>query len=309
MLSRPALPCPHIKVPGSIANLGPGLDTLAVAVKLYLTVRIVSFRTNECGSLYFSFQSQPPPRENRIETAFRLLTGGNSDFPSVDLEVISDIPMGAGLGSSAAATIAGFRLYEAFWGTQSPDRLLAAAAMLEGHADNAAASLLGGLAICCQRDDYSVHAFSIPWPESLRFVVLTPAMSLPTDTSRKAIPDSVPLRDAVRNMQRVLLLLQSLQTGEDSQFQEALSDRLHQPAREALVPGLHDALQLSHPSLLGVFLSGSGPSIVALARRDWGQIETLLSNSYRPLRIPFHTAILDAHPPILSKEPAASSRG
>ena len=118
--------------------------------------------------------------------------------------------MGSGLGSSAAATIAGFRLYEAMYGKQSNERLLTAAAQLEGHGDNAAAALLGGLAVCCQRQDGSVSAFSLPWPESLRLVVLTPAVSLSTETSRRVLPESVTLKDAVSNMQRVLLLLHSL---------------------------------------------------------------------------------------------------
>jgi homoserine kinase len=247
--------------------------------------------------LHFQFGKLPLNGENRIETAFRKLAGDRHEFPSVHLEVESDIPMGSGLGSSAAATIAGFRLYELLYGEQSCERLLKAAAELEGHADNAAAALLGGLAVCCQKQDGSVYAFTNPWPASLGFVVLTPEVALSTERSRKALPRSVPLKDAVANMQRVLLLLQALQSGDDSLLQEALADRLHQPARESLVPGLHAALSLAHPELLGAFLSGSGPSIVALARARSGEIEEMLAQSYRPLGIPFRTSILRVHNP------------
>jgi len=282
-------------VPGSIANLGPGLDTLAVAVQLYLRVRIVSVHNSELGGLEFRFESQTPTGENRIETAFRKLVQNDSNFPSLEISVTSDIPMGAGLGSSAAATIAGFRLYEVLFGKQAEDRLLSTALELEGHADNAAAALLGGLAVCCQKQDGSVSAFSLPWPESLWLVVLTPAVRLATETSRQALPESVRLKDAVSNMQRVLLLLQSLQNGDDGVLAEALCDRLHQPARESLVPGLSAALKLLHPDLLGVFLGGSGPSIVALARRKCHAVADLLSESYRPLGIPFQTSTLRVH--------------
>ena len=287
----------EITVPGSIANLGPGLDTLAVAIQLYLRVRIRNVSSHQRGSLEFHFEPQFTPPQNRIEAAFRLLAGSNSDFPSLTLDVQSDIPMGSGLGSSAAATIAGFRLYELLFEKQSNERLLTAAMQLEGHADNAAASLLGGLAVCCEKQDGSVFGFSLPWPDGLALVVLTPEMSLSTDKSRCALPKSVVLKDAVLNMQRVLLLVESLQSGDDSLLIHALCDRLHQPAREALVPGLSKALKLTHPNLLGVFLGGSGPSIVALAREQCEQVEDLLADTYRPLGIPFRTSILRVYSP------------
>lgn len=285
----------EIMVPGSIANLGPGLDTLAVAVQLYLRVRITGVSNARRGELKFHFESQVPAGENRIESAFHKLAEKNGDFPSLEVNVCSDIPMGAGLGSSAAATIAGFRLYEVLFGKQSEERLLSAALELEGHADNAAAALLGGLSVCCQRQDGTVSAFSLPWPESLSLVVLTPEVRLPTQMSREALPQSVSLRDAVANMQRALLLLQSIQAGDDEVLAEALCDRLHQPARESLVPGLNAALNLSHPDLLGVFLGGSGPSIVALAREGCDSVAGLLAESYRPLGIAFHTSVLRVH--------------
>lgn len=128
---------------------------------------------------------------------------------------------------------------------------------------------------------------------------MTPEVALSTERSRKALPHSVPLKDAVANMQRVLLLLQALQGGDDSLLAEALTDRLHQPTREPLVPGLNAALRLSHPDLLGVFLGGSGPSIVALARERCSEIEEMLAQSYRPLGIPFRTSVLRVHNPSL----------
>ena len=284
----------QIKVPGSIANLGPGFDTLAVAVQLYLqlSVTLVPGR----NSLRFDFLNAELDGENYIERAFRFLAqqrGGS--FPSLLVQVESEIPAKAGLGSSAAATVAGLRLYEAIAGPQPPEGLLNAASALENHPDNVAAALLGGLAISCQLPDRSVFAVRLPWPEALAFIVLTPHLPLPTSASRKVLPKRVSRDDAVFNLQRVALLLQAVHSGDFSLLREALRDRLHQPFRQRLVPALERSLSLEHPDLLGVCLSGAGPSIVALAQRSFPAIEALLEQAFRPAGLPCTIRRLRAH--------------
>lgn len=284
----------EFKVPGSIANIGPGFDTLAVAVQLYLRL-FVTMRPGK-DRLAFEFSSGKLDGENYIERAFRFLAqqrGGS--FPSLAVRVESDIPTKAGLGSSAAATVAGLRLYEAIAGPQPEQGLLNAASALENHPDNVAAALLGGLAISCQLPDRSVFAVRLDWPESLRLIVLTPDLPLPTLESRRALPRLVSREDAVFNLQRVALLLHAVHRGEFSLLREALRDRLHQPFRHQLVPGLERALQLEHPDLLGVCLSGAGPSIVALAQRNLAAIEALLEDAFRPAGLPYTIRRLNAH--------------
>ncbi len=221
----------EIEVPASIANLGPGFDTLAVAVQLYLrlTVRTVAGH----NKLEFRFLDRELCGENYIERAFQFLARRSPvPFPSLDIEVRSDIPMRAGLGSSAAATVAGLRLYEAFAGPLPMQVIVNAACALETHPDNAAAACLGGLTTSCQLPDGSVYATSFPWPEEISFVVLTPDVPLTTAESRKVLPSLVPRSDVVFNLQRLSLLLQSLQSGNFSLLKQALSDRLHQPFRQ-----------------------------------------------------------------------------
>jgi homoserine kinase len=283
-----------IKVPASIANLGPGFDTLAVAVQLYLSLRVRKIPGR--GQLQFRFIDHELRGENCIERGYRALAGEEFDqLPSLSVEVRSEIPMCAGLGSSAAATVAGLRLYEAITGRVPLQMLLNAACVLEAHPDNAAASLLGGLTLSCQLPDGLVQARRFTWPESLGFVVLTPEVSVTTAESRAVLPECISRADAVFNLQRLALLLQSLHSGDFSLLKHALRDRVHQPARQKIVPGLAQALELEHPDLLGICLSGSGPSIVAIAERNHGEIAELLGSVYQRCGIGYRIRTLQTH--------------
>lgn len=284
-----------IAVPASIANLGPGFDTLAVAVQLYLRVRAESIAGE--GELHFDFCGKTLDGENYIERAFRFLANQRDlAFPSLKVSVNAEIPMKSGLGSSAAATVAGLRLFEAVAGPLSPQGLLNAACALEHHPDNVAAALLGGLTCSCQLPDRSVVAVKIAWPQELRFIVLTPEYPLPTSESRRVLPDAVSREDAVFNLQRIALLIHSLQSRQYALLREALSDRLHQPYRQRLVPGLSRILALEHPDLLGVCLSGAGPSIVAFAKENVEEVARLLEQEFQAEGLTFRLQILEAHP-------------
>jgi homoserine kinase len=284
----------EIRVPASIANLGPGFDTLAVAVQLYLRLS-VKFMEGR-GELHFEFPDCPLDGENYVQRAFLFVARqSEAGFPSLHVEVYSDIPMRSGLGSSAAATVAGLRLYEAVAGPLPAQGLLNAACALEGHPDNVSAALLGGLTVSCQLSDRSAFAVKVPWPEAVRFVVLTPRFPLSTTSSRGAVPEMLTREDAVFNLQRVALFLQALQTGNYSVLREALQDRMHQPYRQRLVPGLAEALALEHADLLGICLGGAGPSIVALAERNFDGIEHLLATTFGRTGLAFTIRRLAAH--------------
>lgn len=285
-----------IVVPASVANLGPGLDTLAVALQLYLHVRAQSLPGQGRNELRFHFVGCELDGENFIERGFRFMAARDGvDFPSLSVEVRSEIPSRSGLGSSAAATVAGLRLYDALFGPCPTQELLNVACELEGHPDNAAAAILGGLTTSCELEDRSVIALSMPWPEAVRFLVLTPDLGLDTASSRRALPKQLRREDAVFNLQRVALLVQVLQSREHSLLREALRDRCHQPFRLMLVPGLEQLLELEHPDLLGVCLAGAGPSILALVEKNADAVRELLTRAYQPLGIPFTLRTLRAY--------------
>lgn len=275
----------EITVPASISNLGPGFDTLGVAVSLYLRVRIAAVIDDGRGRLECRFANGPLGGPNRIEEAFRNAPSPRRRRPSLVVDVRSEIPLRSGLGSSAAATIAGLRLGELVDGKRPNDELLRKATEIEGHPDNAAPALLGGVTSCCVTNNGSIAVTQWPWPTKWRIVVATPDAELPTSISRRALPRRLPLPDAVFNLQHLALLLGSLRTGDAEGFREALADRIHQPYRERLVPGLHRLLGVRHPDVIGFCLSGAGPSIAAFTDGRTAVAERMLREAYRKERI------------------------
>ena len=176
-------------------------------------------------------------------------------------------------------------------------QLLRLATSLEGHPDNVSASLFGGLTSSCQTGD-EILCVAAAWPADIRVVVATPDIALSTKAARAVLPASVARADAVFNVQRVALLLQALATRRYGLVREALADRLHQPHRASLVPGMTEAAAIRDDSLLGTFLSGAGPSVAALVVGDTTAVESKFRQLYdRDLGLACRVRSLAAHQP------------
>jgi homoserine kinase len=294
-------------VPGSVANLGGGFDTLGVAIDLYLRVRIIDV-LEDGGTRLDVAGSTPPVRgRNAVERGFDTMARRSGRrTPTVRVEVDSEIPMAAGLGSSAAATVAGIRLFEMFAGPLDAGAMLGAATEAEGHADNAAPALFGGLNSVVQVKDGDPVALRWNWPRDLRLIVATPSVGLATTKARAALAPTIARADAIFNLQRVLSLVHALQSGEVERLREAVGDRWHQPARASLVPLLEDSLAVEDRDVLGVFLSGAGPSIAWLAR-DTPRVARLVETMYQRAGISATVRTLSVHeaPSVVpAREPA-----
>jgi homoserine kinase len=271
----------EVVVPASVANLGGGFDTLGVAVQLYLRLRIVDVREDGAARATVVRSAPAIAGPNAVERAYKALARWTGlKAPSVTVECVSDIPVSAGLGSSAAAVVAGLRLFEGVTQPLPSGVLLAVAASLEGHADNAAPALFGGVTSVVDREGEEPIALRWSWPADLCLVIATPAEGLATSKARAALAPTISRKDAIFNLQRVLWLVHALENADYDGLREAVKDRWHQPARAALVPQLSDVLALEDPEILGAFLSGAGPSVAVLARRDFGRIEKLLQSVY-----------------------------
>jgi homoserine kinase len=288
----------ELAVPASTANLGAGFDSLAVALQMYLRVRVCDVSAESSNGLAFDLCGKPLSGDNYIERAFRSLADRDRlSFPSLSLEVKSEIPMRGGLGSSAAATVAGLRLYAQLTGRMDVDDLLTEATRLDRHADNVSAALLGGLTLSCVTDSGRVIARAIAWPSDVRAVVAMPGVEVATPEARKVLPAAYPLEDAVFNLQRALLFVHAIERREYAVVREAMRDRWHQPQRATIIPGLDAALALEHPDLIGACLSGSGPAVVAFATGAYDEIERLLLGIYDRLGVPCQVRTVSAHQP------------
>jgi len=299
-----------VRVPGSVANLGGGFDTLGVAVQLYLRARIVDVRSDGGSALRVERSTPPVPGDNALERAYRIAvrrTGRSA--PSVTVHVESEIPMAAGLGSSAAATVAGLRIFERVTSPLDDATLLAAAVEAEGHADNAAPALFGGLVSVVEVEGGGARALRWSWPDDLAIVVATPAEGLTTARARAALPAEVSRADAIFNLQRVVALVHALQHGEYAQVREAVRDRLHQQARAALVPVLGDALAVEDADVLGTFLSGAGPSVAMLARDGaTARVAGLMRALYERAGVPATVRVLRVHEGTTGRRSASQER-
>jgi homoserine kinase len=243
-----------VRVPASSANLGPGFDVLAAALDMHVEVEI-----EETGR--FAVWTDLPiarDRRNLCVRAFATL----ADVNRHEFAIRSDVPLSGGLGTSAAAIVAG--LVGARELTGAPVDVLAAATRLEGHPDNVAAALLGGVVVCAGGE-----ATRIDVPPGLTAVLAVPREPVRTAKARAALPASVPLADAVFNVGAASLLVLGLARGDLALVARGLGDRLHQPPRAALYPrsmALVD--QARSLGALGATISGAGPTVLLWARTE-----------------------------------------
>jgi homoserine kinase len=254
----------RIRVPGSTSNLGPGFDCLGLALDLPF---VVDVRTDATEPGVF-FVGTRPPDDNLFLAALRR-AGGVPD--RTRLEVQSAIPLARGLGSSGAAIVAALLAARLAAGDTEPDRaaLLRDAVALEGHPDNVAASLHGGL-VASAADGDRVHAMRLRLDSAWSVVLVVPDRTVATAAARALLSPQVARADAVANLQRLAFLIGALGDGDVARLRLGLADRLHQDARLALVPGLADALAAldAAPGCAGAALSGSGPTLLGFVYGD-----------------------------------------
>jgi homoserine kinase len=274
----------HVRVPATSANLGPGFDALGLALALYNEVT-----AQESATVSVSVQGEgagrlPTNQHNVVVRGVQMAyEAAGRPFKGCALACLNRVPAARGLGSSAAAWVGGLVAGNALMGDPlSRSALLALAARAEGHPDNVAAALFGGLTVSCARADGRVTAIPLPVPATVRWVVLVPSVTSATAEARAVLPESVPRSDAVFNVQRVALLLAGLQTGRLDVLDAALDDRLHQPYRLRLFPWMPAVVDAARRAgALGCVLSGAGPSLLAAVGDDAEPVARAMESALR----------------------------
>jgi homoserine kinase len=270
-------------VPASSANLGPGFDALGLALDLPLECRFrksdaltIAARGRDCEQISAA-------EDNLIwQTALAVAREVGESMPAIALEIDNQIPIGKGLGSSAAALTAGVVIADQMLGLGwKPLRILDEAARIEGHPDNVAACVLGSIVASAIDSGGVARAVRLELPANYGIAIVVPDFALPTSEARAALPDCYSRQDAIFNVQRAALLIAALATGTTTAFPTALEDRLHQPYRTRLVPGLEEILRLRAPGLLGCALSGAGPSILVFYQRGSEGVCDLVRQVFR----------------------------
>jgi homoserine kinase len=285
----------EIQVPASSANLGPGFDSFGLAFKRYLLLKVHVVPTeSEITLTGEGATSLANNDENLIlRVARRVAQEEKFTLPPLKLYINNEIPLSRGLGSSSAAIIAGITIVEALKQDYfATEKFFYYALQFENHADNLAAARYGGFVLTCVTNRGEYLVLKQPWPTQLQPIVVIPDFTLDTTQARSVLPIHYSRADVVFNLQHALLLQAALAQGNLALLQEASRDRLHQPYRAPLVGGLVDALSLRLPGLHAVMLSGSGPSLLALATDNFTAISDALVEIFAKQKISAQATLL-----------------
>jgi homoserine kinase len=283
-----------VSVPASTANLGAGFDCLALALGLRNTVEL--WETKQGLEIDVEGESEdrvPLDTTNLVMRAAAKVFEKTGKRPAgLRIHEVNNIPFGSGMGSSAAAVVGGLAAANALVeGGLSRDELLRLAYELEGHPDNAAAALFGGLAlVSASAEELLVRSLSVP---PMKVVIALPDVRLSTAEARSALPEQVPVKDAVFNIGHALFTVQALTTGDPDLLRWAVADRLHQPYRRKLIPG-YDAVvaEARKAGALAVALSGAGPSLVAFALNKHWEIAPAMKAAFEAHGLTCRTFVL-----------------
>jgi homoserine kinase len=261
-----------IRVPASSANLGPGYDVMAAAVALHLELEV-----EETGefSLDTGGLDVSTGRDNLVVRAFESLHSADG----IAFRLRSEIPLARGLGSSAAAIVAGlFAADHLFELALSKEEMLARATELEGHPDNVAAAIYGGFVVCGKGECDAPSAARFDPPGGLEGIAVIPAEEVSTERAREAIPVEIPLADAVANVSAASSLVLGLQTADLDLVARGLDDRIHQPRRRDLYPRSMDLVDAARDlGALGATISGAGPTVLVWTTwQDAGKVAEAL---------------------------------
>lgn len=290
-----------VKVPATTANLGPGFDCLGMALPVYNTITIeetvlpgtgieINVMNDNEAADELLMEHIPMDENSIIYKAVELLYNSIGQTPSeLKITVQSQIPIARGLGSSASVIVGGLLAANELLGRPADEvALLSIATEVEGHPDNVTPAIVGGLVLSSQEEDGSILYRKLNWPEEWNITVCVPDYELSTEISRSVLPKEVPMEDAVFNAKRLGMFIQAVNTKDAELMKLALQDKLHQPYRMKLVPGLDKIIEnlKLEENVLGCVLSGAGPSIIVISQKNnLDKIKSIIKDTWEDMNV------------------------
>lgn len=283
-----------VKTPATIANMGPGFDSFGLALPLYnvisveetvlpgtgIEINIINEKNNEDVLVDI-----PTDKNNIVYKAIELLYNFIGQNPNeLKITIKTQIPISRGLGSSASVIVGGLIAANELLGRPADEKvLLSIATEIEGHPDNITPAFVGGMTMASWEEDGSVVYRKLPWNDEWKLMVCIPDYELNTEISRSVLPKEVPMVDAIYNLKRSAMFVEALYTKDEELLKLALKDKLHQPYRQKLVPGMSEIMNnLKHTNgVIGTVLCGAGPSILIIYNGiGVSEIKEIVANSW-----------------------------
>lgn len=287
-----------IQVPATMANLGCGFDCLGLALPIYNTVIVEETVLPGTGVEINIFDDKtqeqivniPTDKNNVVYKAIELLYNYIGQTPDeMKITIKTSIPVARGLGSSASVIVGGLMAANELLNNPADDAvLLSIATELEGHPDNVTPAIKGGVTLASWEDDGSVIYRKLPWYDDWKITVCIPDYELATEISRSVLPKEVSIKDAAFNLRKSAMFVEALHTKDEELLKSALRDKLHQPYRKNLVPGLTSIMDnLRHTNgVLGCFLSGAGPAIgVVTCGANLNEVKDIVSSTWNDINV------------------------
>lgn len=290
-----------VKVPASSANIGPGFDCLGFALPIYNTITIeetvlpgtgieINMMSEEESIDEMVFDSIPKDENNIVYKAVEMLYNSIGQEPSeLRINIQAQIPIARGLGSSSSIVVGGLLAANKLLNFPADETaLLAIATEVEGHPDNVAPAILGGFVLATQEDDGTITYCKLHWPEEWDISVCIPDFELSTEIARSVLPKEVPMQDAIFNTKHLAMLIEAVNTKDEKLMKAAMKDRLHQPYREKLVPGMKEIMEAfkHEDGVLGCVLSGAGPSLLIISHKyDLDKIKSVVKDIWEKQNI------------------------
>lgn len=282
-----------VQVPATIANLGCGFDCFGLALPLYNIVSVEETIMPGSGieiNILDSNANIPTDKNNIVYKAIELLYNYIGQTPDeLKINIKTGIPIARGMGSSASVIVGGLIAANELLGQPADlDVLLSIATEIEGHPDNITPAFIGGMTISSLEETGSVTYKKLPWPKDWKITVCVPDFELATDISRSVLPESVPMKDATFNLRRVAEFIHAIHTKDEELMKVAMTDKLHQPYRMKLVPGLNTIMDnLKHTEgVMGCVLAGAGPSIAVISNeKKLDEIKEIVKTTWNNINV------------------------